>query len=160
MPTKQYRRGIFIGRFQPFHIGHINSIKSSLSRCAELIICVGSPEKLSEDNPFSLETRFDMIKAGLKDSGIDANRVFITYAPDFESDEDWFDYILRTNKKFEVAFTGNSWVGEIFERNRIKVEDLARFGEISGTNIRALIKSGGKWKRYVTKGVATIIKNP
>ncbi|MEM2803284.1 MAG: adenylyltransferase/cytidyltransferase family protein, partial [Nitrososphaerota archaeon] len=34
------RRAVFIGRFQPFHLGHLEAVKQILQECNELIIAV------------------------------------------------------------------------------------------------------------------------
>ncbi|HDM88409.1 MAG TPA: nicotinamide-nucleotide adenylyltransferase, partial [Candidatus Bathyarchaeota archaeon] len=38
------RRGLFIGRFQPPHLGHLHAIKQALEECDELIIVIGSSQ--------------------------------------------------------------------------------------------------------------------
>ena len=51
MPT----RGLYVGRFQPFHIGHIESIKVILQEIEELAIVIGKAQ-YSHDiiNPFTV----------------------------------------------------------------------------------------------------------
>lgn len=36
-------RGLFVGRFQPFHLGHLHVIKELLEKVDELIIAIGMP---------------------------------------------------------------------------------------------------------------------
>ncbi|MFZ0697114.1 MAG: adenylyltransferase/cytidyltransferase family protein, partial [Nitrososphaeraceae archaeon] len=38
-------RGLFIGRFQPFHLGHLATIKFALKTVEQLVITVGSADK-------------------------------------------------------------------------------------------------------------------
>ena len=48
------KRGVFIGRFQPFHNGHLEAIKKLLIEVDELIIMIGSSQySHSFDNPFT-----------------------------------------------------------------------------------------------------------
>ncbi|MDP6459455.1 MAG: adenylyltransferase/cytidyltransferase family protein, partial [Candidatus Hydrothermarchaeota archaeon] len=37
-------RGLLIGRFQPFHKGHVYVVKKVLKGVDELIICIGSAQ--------------------------------------------------------------------------------------------------------------------
>lgn len=64
--TKAFRLGIFIGRFQPFHHGHEQMVRTALAQAEQLLILLGSantPRSLK--NPFSLEEREEMIRATL-----------------------------------------------------------------------------------------------
>ncbi|MBP1357507.1 MAG: adenylyltransferase/cytidyltransferase family protein, partial [Sulfolobus sp.] len=38
-------RGLYPGRFQPFHLGHLSVIKWALERVNELIILIGSAQE-------------------------------------------------------------------------------------------------------------------
>ena len=54
--------GLLIGRFQPFHNGHLYLIKEALQSVDRLIIGIGSSNVQNEDNPFDYETRKEMIQ--------------------------------------------------------------------------------------------------
>ena len=57
------RRALFVGRFQPFHNGHIHAIGEILEESDELIIVVGSAQMSHEpDNPFTAGERLEMIR--------------------------------------------------------------------------------------------------
>lgn len=54
--------GVFIGRFQPAHIGHIHAISIASSLCKTLIILVGSANQcLSIKNPWTYQQRKQML---------------------------------------------------------------------------------------------------
>ncbi|WP_020397899.1 bifunctional nicotinamide-nucleotide adenylyltransferase/Nudix hydroxylase [Kordiimonas gwangyangensis] len=54
---------VFIGRFQPFHIGHRTVIDEALKRARHVIVLIGSArEARSIRNPFSWEERASMIR--------------------------------------------------------------------------------------------------
>ena len=54
--------GLLIGRFQPFHLGHLDAVLFGLSRTENLFIGIGSSNKSNErKNPFSAEERREMI---------------------------------------------------------------------------------------------------
>ncbi|HDJ89497.1 MAG TPA: nicotinamide-nucleotide adenylyltransferase, partial [Thermoprotei archaeon] len=55
-------RGLFIGRFQPFHLGHFYALKWILSKVDEVIIGIGSAQvSYTIKNPFTLGERIEMI---------------------------------------------------------------------------------------------------
>lgn len=59
--------GVFIGRFQPFHQGHLHNIKHGLAYCQKLIILIGSAYRSrSIKNPFTFEERQKMIRNDLQ----------------------------------------------------------------------------------------------
>ena len=54
---------VFIGRFQPFHIGHEAVVAEALSKAEHVIILVGSANRApSLRNPWNFEDRYEMIK--------------------------------------------------------------------------------------------------
>lgn len=42
---KKYKKGLFIGRFQPFHLGHISAIKQGLEVAEKLVLVIGSANR-------------------------------------------------------------------------------------------------------------------
>ncbi|MCL4518781.1 MAG: adenylyltransferase/cytidyltransferase family protein, partial [Thaumarchaeota archaeon] len=59
--------GLFIGRFQPFHLGHLSTVKFALKHVKQLYILVGSSQKSHElKNPFTAGERILMIRNALK----------------------------------------------------------------------------------------------
>lgn len=59
---------VFIGRFQPFHPGHLKVVQEALDKTDELIIVLGSAGVPSTPrNPFSVEERIQIIKSYLTD---------------------------------------------------------------------------------------------
>lgn len=54
----KHKVGVFIGRFQPFHNAHMDTVTEALSFCDKLLILVGSSNQpRSIKNPFSFEER-------------------------------------------------------------------------------------------------------
>lgn len=58
--------GLTIGRFQPFHKAHADLIRSMAKRYDKVIVCIAG-NKPSKDNPFSLETRRELMELSLPD---------------------------------------------------------------------------------------------
>ncbi|MEM3079801.1 MAG: adenylyltransferase/cytidyltransferase family protein, partial [Thermoproteota archaeon] len=51
-------RGLFIGRFQPFHLGHLKAVEYIINRVDEVIIGIGSAQySHTLENPFTAGER-------------------------------------------------------------------------------------------------------
>jgi bifunctional NMN adenylyltransferase/nudix hydrolase len=54
----------FLGRFQPFHIGHLSVVEKILTDYDRLILIIGSSNKSGTDeNPWTVEKREEIIRA-------------------------------------------------------------------------------------------------
>ena len=64
-----------MGRFQPFHNGHLNLAKQILEECDEVIIAITSSQfNYLEKDPFTSGERIEMIHNSLKESKFDLSR--------------------------------------------------------------------------------------
>lgn len=62
--SNKYDAAVFIGRFQPFHVGHESVIREALNQAKEVIVVVGSSFAARNiRNPFTFEERKAMIKS-------------------------------------------------------------------------------------------------
>jgi bifunctional NMN adenylyltransferase/nudix hydrolase len=58
--------GVFIGRFQPLHLGHLETIERALTEVDELVIIIGSARTARNlRNPFTADERREMIEIAL-----------------------------------------------------------------------------------------------
>ena len=79
-------KALLIGRFQPFHKGHLQAIKKILKEANEVVIVIGSSQfKNTVENPFSAEERLEMIRQALKEEMISRYQVF--KVPDINNDD-------------------------------------------------------------------------
>ncbi|MES2614846.1 MAG: NUDIX domain-containing protein [Bdellovibrionota bacterium] len=63
LATQYFDVSVFIGRFQPIHVGHLKTIRLALERSKICILIVGSYKSApSTRNPWSSEQRIEMIK--------------------------------------------------------------------------------------------------
>ena len=62
---------LILGRFQPFHLGHLELIRAVKNKYGKIIIAIGSAqEKKTSENPFDKDERINMIELGLENAGI------------------------------------------------------------------------------------------
>lgn len=145
-------KALLIGRFQPFHKGHLHAIKKAMKKF-ELIIAIGSSDEYNtKSNPFSFEERKRMIEACL------GNKVSIIDAEDKRSDEEWAESLIK-KIDFDVVITGSEWVKKCFEgKKEILEPDFLQPEKYNGTRIRERIAKGKKWEDLVPPQVRKIIK--
>lgn len=68
MSQYKYDYLVFIGRFQPFHVGHLQVIETALKMSKKVIVLVGSSNQpRTEKNPFTFDERRLMILHSLED---------------------------------------------------------------------------------------------
>lgn len=148
------KRGLFVGRFQPYHIGHHNALKNALSKVDEMVIVVGSArESFQRENPFTAGERIEMISEALKEEGI-FGRCYIIAVDDISEYALWAQRIKSYCPKFETVFTNNPLVKELFEADGYKVERLvSNDGSIDSTIIRDRIAGGKSVSGLVPKAV-------
>jgi len=151
--------GLLIGRFQPFHLGHLEAFRFALTQVDKLWIGIGSSNKPSEkNNPFTADERKDMILSSIEDSI--SNRIEIFYIPDFENHMEWIKNIDLTVPSFEVVFT-NDELTQVLYRKRGKKVIPVPFKEreiLSGTNIREKIISDQNWEELVPEGTKNVLQ--
>ena len=67
-----------MGRFQPFHNGHLELVKQILEKCDDVIIAITSSQfNYLEKDPFTAGERIEMIHDSLRESSIDLSRCIV-----------------------------------------------------------------------------------
>ncbi|MBP5981369.1 MAG: bifunctional nicotinamide-nucleotide adenylyltransferase/Nudix hydroxylase [Halomonas sp.] len=86
---------VFIGRFQPFHLGHLAIIREALKQARQVIVLVGSAwQARSLRNPWRFDERQTMIRSGF--DGADNQRLEITPLLDaLYNDDVWVRDVQR-----------------------------------------------------------------
>lgn len=143
---------IFIGRFQPFHKGHLHAIKNILKNYKKVIIAIGYGKK-DQDNPLSYHMRKEIISSVLRKY---QDRFRIVGIKDMPSDSKWVANLIKF--KFDAAISGNLWTLNCLSGVRTEKPNWLRPKIYNGTRIRKLIRSKRKWKHLVPKEVASRVK--
>jgi len=157
------RRGLMLGRFQPFHRGHLALTKQILSECDELLMIIGSAQfNFIDKDPFSAGERMLMIHEALKEAGVDLSRCYIIPVANDENNARWLAYIRSMVPPFDILYSGNDFVKYLArsQDSSIVIEDpmFAEINEYNGTNIRRLMQEGKPWEHLVPPAVAKVIQ--
>ena len=86
---REFHYGVFIGRFQPLHLGHEAVIRGALERVETLIVVVGSSHMASTPkNPFTFADREAMFTRVFHHE-LATGRLILVPLYDYEHDHDW-----------------------------------------------------------------------
>ena len=152
-------RALFIGRFQPFHNGHLSALQEILQSYGEAVMVIGSAqENLTEKNPLDTGERVSMIYAVLKARKIES-RVYVVPVPDTPESGLWPARVLSYCPKVDAVFTGNDYVDMLFSRQGLKVLRQKLVAGVSATAVRAKISADDEgWANLVPSEVAEFLR--
>lgn len=152
-------RGLYIGRFQPFHNGHKAAVEYISSEVDELIIGIGSSQLSHEVlHPFTAGERVLMITRALSHLNIP---LYVLPIPDVHRNAIWVSHVCSMVPQFDVVYSSNPQVIRLFREAGIEVRSPPMYerSTLSGTHIRKLLLSGGNWEEFVPEETAEIIKS-
>jgi cytidyltransferase-like protein len=161
------------GRFQPFHLGHLEYLEGAAARCEEVFVGITNPDQerikpeaadplrhLPESNPYTYVERLLMVKAAAADAGIEAERLHVIPFP-INEPELWDAYVPGDVVQFIRLFS--DWGGAKLDRLRgagyeVVVLDEGAEKEISGADVREAMRAGAEWEHLVPPSVAALLK--
>ena len=152
--------GLLIGRFQPFHLGHLEALQFALSKVDKLWVGLGSSNKPTEkNNPFSAQERKTMILSSIDNSM--KNKISIYFIPDLDNHVKWIEKIDTIVPKFDIVFSNDPLTDHLYSKRIINVIPIPFLNrdKLSGTNIRNLIISDQKWENFVPEGTKNFLIN-
>ena len=155
MADSDIRRVAVIGRFQPFHNGHLGLIRQILKESDEVVVVIGSAQlNYTFENPFTAGERVLMIRAALLEGGIDLSRIFIIPIVDEEDNALWFPKLVSMLPSFSALYSGNRLAATLASFHlEVKSPKFVNKKQFNGTNIRCKIMRGEKWHHLVSKSV-------
>ena len=152
------KKGLILGRFQPFHFGHLELIKDLIDNRIEPLICIGSAQySHTSENPFTVEERKEMIETIMKNMNCEYN---IFEIPDINNYDLYVSHLEKFVPSFDYVYSGNPLVQRLFGNagyEIIKLEMINR--EVwEGSAIRLAMKEGGDWESAVPNQIVEIIQ--
>jgi nicotinamide-nucleotide adenylyltransferase len=154
-------RGLMMGRFQPFHLGHLELVKQILDDCDEVIIALtGSQFNYIEKDPFTSGERIEMIHQTLKENDIDLAKCHIVAIENQFNIAMWASYLKSSLPHFDKVYSGNDYVIMLLADSGYAVvppKFLDR-EKYNATKIRQMIANDGQWEKLVPFSVSEIIK--
>lgn len=152
-------RGLIVGRFQPFHKGHLSVIREALRQCDDLIVVIGSAEDShTEKNPFTAGERYQMLLSSLTPA--ERSRVMIIPVRDVNRYSVWATHIESYVPPFDIVFSNSDLTRSLFRDAGYQVKRTKAYspGTYSATEIRRRIVAGEKWEHLVPGPVAVFLR--
>lgn len=160
--------GIILARFQPIHNGHLELIYKALRENDEVLVVIGSIDKLNARNPIPWNIREQLVKQAIAEtiSPVEQGKVTVQELPDLsdESDNshDWGFYLYSNivtwinQSNFTIYYSDGyeiitSWFPGFLLRNNVSLSLLARNtveGGVSATEVRNLIMLSSEGDEY------------
>jgi nicotinamide-nucleotide adenylyltransferase len=154
-------RGLYVGRFQPFHLGHLSAIKDVLKEVDEIVIVIGSAQYSHRtNNPFTAGERLFMIRQALLEAKIDYSKLWIVPVPDMHLHMLWVSTVEGYTPKFSVCYSNEPLTRRLFMEAGYPVENIPFFDRqiYMSTIVRQKMLEGDSWTDLVPKSVADFIK--
>lgn len=104
--------GLYAGRFQPFHKGHLVVVNTALEKCDDVIIVIGSSQiSHLPDDPFTAGERYQMIH----DAFTKKERENIHIIPVFDINRYglWFKHVESQVPPFNVVYSNSPFVKQL-----------------------------------------------
>ncbi|MEK7633886.1 MAG: pantetheine-phosphate adenylyltransferase [Patescibacteria group bacterium] len=143
-----YKVALIVGRFQPFHKGHLFLIRKALEKAGKIIVGIGSANIMDVNNPIDFETRKKIIKAVAYKEKFEDKLIKTVRLNDFLDDKKWLTNLKKQVGKFNISLGNNNWTNKILGKAGYKVMkiDYYKRGLYEGWRIRKLIKEKKKWQ--------------
>jgi nicotinamide-nucleotide adenylyltransferase len=152
-------RGLVVGRFQPFHKGHLAVVREALRKCDDVIVVIGSAEESHTDrNPFTAGERYQMLLSSLTPE--ERARVLIIPIRDVNRYSVWVNHIESYVPPFDTVFSNSNLTRSLFKQAGYEVCRTKAYNpkKYSATEIRRRIVSDEKWTHLVPGPVARFLE--
>ncbi len=158
---------VFIGRFQPFHYAHLQTVQVALSQSQYVILALGSAQnERNLKNPFTASEREEMILSNF--SPEDQKRIIFVHVIDVYNDEKWVkqvkvlvNQVVQTGSKIGLIGhfkDASSYYLKLFpEWTMVELESLE--GAISATPLREAYYQGIIKTEAFPAGSQNFLKN-
>ena len=110
---------LIIGRFQPFHLGHLSLIKRYSKAGFFIKIAIGSSNLgYKKENPLSSQEREEIIKKAMKEFKVKKYKIY--KVPDIHKNSNYVKYVLDRVGRFDTIVTGNPRTLKLFVKYKSK----------------------------------------
>jgi len=150
-------RSLYIGRFQPYHLGHQAVLERIALESDEIVIGIGSAQvSHTTTNPFTAGERVAMISSALRNLG---RWFYIIPLPDIERNAVWVAHVRSMLPPFDRVYSNNPLVVQLFSEAGIEVRKTPLYNRdlYSGTAIREMMMAGDDWRALVPPAVESVI---
>lgn len=152
--------GLFIGRFQPLHKGHVHALRQIFNEEEKVFIVIGSAQaSYTPTNPFTTAERLMMLQAVLNSFEIPCMQYQIIPVPDIHNFRYWVNHIKQYVPPFGIVYSGSKTGQALFSEEGCHVRKikLIQKKKFSATEIRRRWVQGEEWESLVPEVVIKLI---
>lgn len=149
---------LYVGRFQPFHIGHYKSILAILEEMDEIVVAIGTADSSHTGrNPFEAGERIRMITNSLEDCD---QTVYTVPIVDIDRNALWVQHVESLSPHFDVVYTNNELVSCLFRESGYQVRNHTLFNRetYAGEEVRKRMMNDDDWQTLVPDDTAEEIE--
>ena len=153
------KKGLVLGRFQPFHLGHLNLIQTVLNDKKEPLICIGSAQYAhTKDNPFTVKERKNMIQLIMDE--LNCNYT-IYEIPDINNYDKYVSHLEEFVPKFDTVYSGNKLVQRLFKNAgyKIVIPEMINREVWEGAAIRQAMAEDDEWEVAIPPQIVSMIRD-
>jgi nicotinamide-nucleotide adenylyltransferase len=161
MLNKMKLPGLFLGRFQPLHNGHVHALKEIFEKEEKIFVVIGSAQaSYTPINPFSASERFQMIESILEELDVPCSRYHIIPVPDIHNYPRWVNHVKQFVPPFGMFYTGSETSAKLFQDHGIPVNRISLFEKAlySGKEVRRRMVADEEWQSLVPRIVVNLIE--
>jgi len=151
-------RGFYIGRFQPFHDGHLHMVEAIADEVDELVLGIGSAgDSHSTRDPFTAGERVLMVTKSLEDVDL---TTYVVPIDDLDRNSVWVSHVRSMVPGFDVAYSNNPLVIRLFTEAGVEVHQSPMFRRdvLEGTEVRERMIRGRDWRSLVPDAAVDVIE--
>lgn len=151
--------GVILARFQPIHNGHLELIKKAIKENDQVLVIIGSVDKLNSRNPIPWNIRRKLVEEAIAGyfSPVEQEKILLKELPDLSTEDDnshdWGFYLYSNivtwieQSNFTIYYSDGyeiitSWFPGFLLRNNVSLSLLARNtieDGVSATRVRHLM---------------------
>ena len=149
----QMKKGLILGRFQPFHLGHLNVVQEVMKEGLLPVIGIGSSEEGNTlNNPFTSQERIAMIKLILDELGTEYE---ICEIPDINDNDKYVSHLETFIPEFDYIYSGNALVQRLFREagHNVVIPEFVNREDWEGSSIRQAMMEGDGWEQAVPRQI-------
>ncbi len=151
-------RGIYIGRFQPYHNGHHKMVEKISGEVDEMVLGIGSAgDSHTRKNPFTAGERVLMVTKAIEEFGIPS---YVVQIEDLKRNSIWVSHVESISPRFDVAYSNNPLVIQLFKEAGKEIRQVPMFDRdvLEGAEVRRRRENGEDWQGLVPSPVKKIIE--
>ncbi|MDY3202873.1 MAG: nicotinamide-nucleotide adenylyltransferase [Methanocorpusculum sp.] len=153
-------RGLYVGRFQPYHNGHKAFIQKIAEEVDELVIGIGSAQMShTVRHPFTAGERILMIARDLTNLDIP---IYTIPLEDVKRNSLWVSHVISMCPPVTQIYTSNPLISQLFleaGRHVVCPSGLCPHKVLSSEEWCSAVRAGGDWRSYVPLETVRVIED-